>query len=122
MYIETHSCLFTSKGLQVKPKFLIEMIHCIIYHLGKLSEMSAMNPSYLSFQLSFSEGTLEDSKRLGVTGALLKKQVTKKFMVHCLNLWWLGSCLPFAVCVSGFPERGTTHTMMSPYFISNLKT
>lgn len=42
--------------------------------------------------------------------------------MHCLNSWWLGLCPPFAVCVGRFPERGTTHTMMSSYFISNLKT
>lgn len=42
--------------------------------------------------------------------------------MHSSNSWWLGLCPPFAVCVDGFPERGTTHTTMPPYFISNLKT
>lgn len=58
VYIERPFCLFTLKVLQVKPKFLlIETIHILISHLGKLSKISARNPSYLQLQQSFSVGT-----------------------------------------------------------------
>lgn len=57
-----------------------------------------------------------------VAGTLLKKQVTKNSVVYFFSSWSLGSCLSFAVCVSGFPERGTIHKMMSVCFVSSLKT
>lgn len=57
VYIE-RPCLFTLKVSQVKPKFLLtEMTHILISHLGKLSEISAGNSSYLPLQQSFSMGT-----------------------------------------------------------------
>lgn len=76
--IERHSCLFTSRRLQVKPKFLLtETIHCVIYNLRKLSEVFAMNPSYLLFQCSFSAQLLQQSTSLGVTDTLWKKKSQK---------------------------------------------